>query len=139
MCFDIDVAECVNRLFDYGIAPLHEAGARNFLIFDIPPRMRASGSTSHSTSYVQHHEKVRTWNETLWKRSEEIEQIHSQTSICIFPTWDLFTDIFDNPDIYGFSSEDVNRGYGGQIWMDGLHPTSAVHKIIADQLVELLS
>lgn len=139
VCFDIDPCERVNCLFDYCIAPLHDAGARKFLLFDNPPRMRASRSTSHSPNYEQHHQKIKSWNQTLWDLSERVERNHSGTSVFVFPTWDLFTDMFDNPEKYGFSSEDVNRGYGGRMWVDGLHPTSAVHKVIASQVVDLLS
>lgn len=101
--------------------------------------MRASGSRCLSPAYEQHHTKIKAWNETLWRLSEKVETDHAETSIFVFPTWELFTYIFDNPERHGFSSEDVNRGYGGKMWMDGLHPTSAIHEIIAQHVVELLS
>lgn len=139
VCFDIDPQEWVRRLFDCCIAPLHDAGARNFLIFDNPPRMRPSRSTFYSPTYEEHHVKIKAWNKTLWELSEKIEVNDPYTSVFVFPTWNLFSDILDNPERCGFLNEDVNRGYGGRMWMDGLHPTSAVHKIIADQVVGLLS
>jgi phospholipase/lecithinase/hemolysin len=54
-------------------------------------------------------------------------------------SWSLFTDVFDNPEKYGFTAKDVNRAYGGKMWMDGLHPKSAFHEIIADTVLTKLA
>lgn len=64
---------------------------------------------------------------------------HPDICILTFSSWDLFTDIYDNPEKYGFKAEDVDQAYGGKMWMDGLHPTSAVHRIIADHVHSMLS
>lgn len=139
MCSDIDPEDRVKRLFDDCVAPLHHIGARNFLIFDNPPRKRSSMKSTPSATYVQHYDKIKIWNETLWRLAEKVEKDHADTSVFVFPTWDLFTSIFDDPAKYGFRPQDVVEPYGGKMWMDVLHPTSAVHKIIADHVVELLS
>lgn len=64
-----------------------------------------------------------------------LQAAHTDVDISIFPTHDLFMDIFENPVAYTFAEKDVGQAYRGRIWMDGLHPTSAVHSIIADRLL----
>lgn len=101
--------------------------------------MRPSGNPFPNLAYHKLHQKVKEWNEVLHTLANKIEGEHKDTSIFVFPTWELFTDIIDNPVRYGFTYWDAEKPFGGEMWMDGLHPTSAVHKIIADHVVELLS
>lgn len=42
-----------------------------------------------------------------------------------------------DPGAYGFSKGDLKKA-GGAIWMDRLHPTSAMHKVVADDLDDFL-
>lgn len=55
----------------------------------------------------------------------------------IFPAWQTFTRVLDDPRAVGFAQDDVVRERGG-IWVDHLHPTSAMHKIVADELAAFL-
>ena len=41
--------------------------------------------------------------------------------------------LLDAPEKYGFPATDV-RKRGGKVWMDHLHPTSAVHSVVAREL-----
>lgn len=51
----------------------------------------------------------------------------------IFSAWDLFHDVMDNLDKYGFGAEKGGSGVGGFL-VDGLHPTSKMHNIIAREI-----
>lgn len=137
-CYKIDPRESVKKLFEGSVQSLYDLGARNFLIMDVPPRMRPSGSPNPSTSYTQHHWKVKMWNKAVGSWTADFEDDHPTTIMLFFSTWMLFTKIYDDPTAYGFAAADVDQAFGGKIWMDGLHPTSAVHKILADNVHDML-
>lgn len=126
-------------MFQSCITPLYNAGAQNLLVIDVPPRIRPSGEPNPSLAYTQHHWKIKMWNKTIHRKIEDMQVEHPDICIMTFSAWDLFTDIYDNPEKYGFKAEDVDQAYGGKMWMDGLHPTSAVHSIIADHVHSMLS
>lgn len=139
-CFNIGPAEKVADLFERAIKPLYERGIRYFVIFEVPPRMRPYGFIVQPTpGFLRHHAKIDVWNQALLQQVASLEPQYTDIRAFIFPAHALFLDIFENPGGYGFSQEDVGRAYGGKIWMDGLHPTSAVHSIIADRLIRYLS
>ena len=48
-----------------------------------------------------------------------------------------FTKILDNPEKYDFKAADVRR-QGGSVWVDQLHPTSKVHRVVAQEVAEFL-
>ncbi len=53
----------------------------------------------------------------------------------LFSAHVLFTDILDNPRDYDFDEDDT-ADEGGAIWTDELHATSAMHSIMANQLLQ---
>lgn len=63
---------------------------------------------------------------------------HPDVSAFVFSSWQTFSCILDDPDIYGFLPSSA-RQYGGDVWYDHLHPTSAVHKIICDDFYQFVS
>lgn len=104
-CFKIDPRESVKHIFANCVTVLFDIGARNFLLMDVPPRMRPSGNPSPSTSYSHHHWKVKMWNKALKARSEEFQAKHPSASVLLFSTWDVFTDIYDNPTQHGLQQK----------------------------------
>ena len=139
VCWPIDPVEEVGKLFAEAVEPLYASGARRFLILNNPPRMRASGPVINpSPGFVRHHAKIDAWNAALTSSIAALRQRHEDARVYSLDTHALFTDIFDNPEKHGFVAGDVGRAHGGAIWMDGLHPTSRVHGIIADEVQSLL-
>ena len=59
----------------------------------------------------------------------------AQTKMTLFSSHEVISDILDNPERYGFSKEDVAKE-GGEIWVDDLHLSSAVHRILAERFLE---
>ena len=55
----------------------------------------------------------------------------------IFSAWDLFSEIFEDPVSYGFDSDDIGKA-GGGIWVDEIHPTERMHKLVAEGVKEFL-
>lgn len=139
VCWPIDPAVDVGKLFADAIEPLYASGARRFLIFNNPPRMRASGPVINPTpGFVRHHARIDAWNAALALSIAALRQRHEDARVYSLDTHALFMDIFDNPEKHDFRAEHVGRAHGGAIWMDGLHPTSRVHEIIADEIQSLL-
>lgn len=55
-----------------------------------------------------------------------------------FSAHKVFTSLLDSPESLGFPQSDIEKS-GGSIWVDHLHPTSAVHLVVANELDTLLS
>jgi len=49
----------------------------------------------------------------------------------------MFENILDHPEKHGIWPEETKKRVG-RIWMDGLHPTSAIHGIIASHMADFL-
>jgi hypothetical protein len=54
----------------------------------------------------------------------------------IYSSYDTFTRVLCDPISHGFIFEDVTKE--GGIWYDHLHPTSAMHDIIAKDIAQFL-
>lgn len=81
---------------------------------------------------------VLEWNSALSGAAAKFAAEHTDATVLVWSSWRLFSDILVNPAAYGFSQEDAAEEEGA-IFEDGLHPTSAVHRVIAQELLEFLS
>jgi phospholipase/lecithinase/hemolysin len=88
--------------------------------------------------YPDRDESFLNWNTELGKAVHRFSAAHRDASVMIYSSWDIFTQVLDDPVRYGFSTEDV-RKKGGAIWVDHLHPTSKMHDIIACGLARFLN
>lgn len=131
---DIDgVFNTLKGLFRYQ-ERLYASGARNFLLFDLPPIHR-SPSVRDDIATVM--EQYQTWNATLEKELQSWARTHPDITAFLFSSWDTFERVLDDPNAFGFDRNDTSEA-GGAIWVDRLRPTSAMHRIIADDLVSFL-
>lgn len=81
---------------------------------------------------------IQSWNTLFAERVQLMASSHSQEiTTLLFSSHRLFTDILDHPIVYGFERGDVEKS-GGGIWVDYLHPTSKIHKVIASEIVDFL-
>jgi phospholipase/lecithinase/hemolysin len=55
----------------------------------------------------------------------------------IYSSYDTFNRVLDDPESHGFTLPDIGKK-GGAIWRDDLHPTSAMHDIIAKDIAQFL-
>ncbi|OCH86251.1 hypothetical protein OBBRIDRAFT_890618 [Obba rivulosa] len=109
---------------------LYNAGARNFLFIDLPPINRSPAyrvSVDHIPSYVH-------WNVHLKDTAAAFSAAHPDVTAMLYSSWDTFTRVLDNPAEHGFNPSEVRKPFG-EIWLDHLHPTSAMHEWIARDLV----
>lgn len=82
-------------------------------------------------------EQYQTWNATLEKELRSWTRTHPDITTFLFSSWDAFSRVLDDPNAFGFDPSDASEA-GGAIWVDRLRPTSAMHRIIADDLVSFL-
>ncbi|KAG8928332.1 hypothetical protein FRC02_007056 [Tulasnella sp. 418] len=116
---------------------LYQAGARNFLIFNVPP-MPKLNAQQRSMSVFQTREKLcERWNQLLPNNVRSFQASHDRSSVFLFDAHQLFKDILANPSAHGFSP---NAGHmaDGEIWVDNIHPTEEVHDIIAQHVAQFL-
>ncbi|KAF7368869.1 Thermolabile hemolysin [Mycena venus] len=109
---------------------LYLSGARNFLFVNVPPIHR-SPSRGKEINYEN-------WNTELQKAAVLFAEVHPDTTVMIYSSWDTFNALLDDPVAHGFPAQDVNKE-NGSIWMDVLHPTSKVHDLVARDMSTFLS
>lgn len=80
---------------------------------------------------------ILAWNAKLREAAEAFANAHADASVGVWSSWALFDRMFADPHAFGFTTDDVERERGA-IFADGLHPTTAVHNIIADELLAFL-
>lgn len=82
------------------------------------------------------HEAYASWNELLKAKAQGFSAKYPDVTVIIFPAWDLFSRILENPAVAGVSKPG-NEGVE-MLFVDGVHPTSAVHAKVADELEAVL-
>ncbi|KAH7885682.1 hypothetical protein F5I97DRAFT_1874324 [Phlebopus sp. FC_14] len=118
----------VDKIFDALHGLYVKAGARNFVLFDIPP-INCSPQAIISECADIMEDRVKAWNELLQTRITEFGRSSSKATVFLFSSHQALTDVLEDPLEYDFSEDDpVNEG--GCIWADDLHLTSEVHNII---------
>jgi len=113
---------------------LYASGARNFLLFDLPPIHRSPSACDDTSTVMQ---QYHTWNTTLEQELQKWVKTHPDITAFLFSSWDTFTRVLDDPSVYGFDPSDTTEA-GGAIWVDRFRPTSAMHRVIADDLASFL-
>jgi phospholipase/lecithinase/hemolysin len=78
-----------------------------------------------------------SWNAALGKTAETFASRHEDVTVLIYSSHATFTKILDNPEKYGFKAADVRRPWAS-VWVDQLHPTSGVHRVVAQDVAEFL-
>ncbi|KAL5532555.1 hypothetical protein ACEPAF_4329 [Sanghuangporus sanghuang] len=132
-----DPAESVDNLFKI-IEELYKHGARNFLFFNTPPVLRAPISRRRKKASTARQDPYRTWNTILRSDACGFVREHPDVSAIIFSLWNLFNEVLDDPVTHGFDRGDPDKP-GGGIWFDRLHPTTDVHRLIAQSVRDFLS
>ncbi|KAF8189347.1 SGNH hydrolase-type esterase domain-containing protein [Pholiota molesta] len=123
----------VDNIFDTLHHLYVKAGARNFVLFDIPPIDRSPQAIeSESVQVIE--DRVKTWNEVLQAQTTEFGLSSKEATVLLFSPHQVLTDVLEDPLEYDFSEDDPSNE-GGCIWMDDLHLTSEVHDILGERLL----
>src|SRR5579862_80733 len=95
--------------------PLVEAGARNFVFFNVPPTDRSPGGTFAGVKLITGKDnerlaaRIRQWNGKLESYVQSFREKYPQTTAEIYDVAALFHKVLDNPTEFGF--KDANS-YG---------------------------
>ncbi|KAL4959270.1 SGNH/GDSL hydrolase family protein [Aspergillus stella-maris] len=118
---------------------LHACGSRNFLFFNIPPCNRSPQVRSFDPGFRRNYTEIlREYNQQLQVAVDEWSVKHPESNVFIYDCWSFFTEILDHPKSYGFE-DSTSMGNGKKhIWWDDLHPTSALHKLLARDVAGFL-
>ena len=113
------------------------------MFIDVPPIDRAPcfnyARKGPPDFLLEIQEIYTTWNNILHSHTRSFHTKHPDTTILMFSSWDVFSEILDCPGKFGFEEVHTRRaGLEGGMWMDQLHPTSRTHEILADRVKEFL-
>ncbi|KAF9482559.1 hypothetical protein BDN70DRAFT_801301, partial [Pholiota conissans] len=111
-----------------------KAGARIFVVVDVPPINR-SPSAVDASDEVQN--RVETWNGLLQTHVKEFATGSTQATVFLFSSHKVLTEVLDDPLEYEFTEDDA-ADEGGAIWEDDLRITPAVHAILAERFIASL-
>ncbi|KAH8116773.1 hypothetical protein DFH11DRAFT_1505240 [Phellopilus nigrolimitatus] len=119
-----------------------QAGARNFLLVDVPPiHLSPAGKPDLSLYLISSVPEPQPsagkhyleWNAALRSRAKNFQSAHPDCTTLIFSAHETFTRLCTDPEAFGFQKTDVKQP-SGAMWVDYLHPTSAVHKVVANDI-----
>ncbi|RPD74508.1 hypothetical protein L226DRAFT_582184 [Lentinus tigrinus ALCF2SS1-7] len=129
-----DLDEIVEKLLDAAHDLYVKAGARNFIFMDVIPIDRTPGAQATDSEDTMR-SRVEVWNESLRTRVAEFAESSSRASVFLYSTHKTLTEVLDDPEEFGYTVEDVTDE-GGGIWLDDIHATSSVHKILAERFAK---
>jgi len=114
-----------------GIKTLADAGFRNFFVPNLPNigdtvRYHGTAAQPYISGWCQ------LFNGYLAAGLAALEAEYSNDHFMTFDTYSLMTDMFNNPEKYGFAS--VNAIF----WEDGYHPSAQTHKLMANYVEQTI-
>ncbi|WVW86551.1 hypothetical protein I302_108601 [Kwoniella bestiolae CBS 10118] len=119
----------IDRILD----GMYKVGFRHLVMIDVPPRRPNIVAASLMELLSS---RISEWNDLLPSRIDRW-LLQPNTTGRIFSSHHLFERILEDPTRYDFRQEDPTLPSGG-IWVDGLHPTSEVHEVIATEFERFL-
>ncbi|KAI0770380.1 hypothetical protein C8Q74DRAFT_1218730 [Fomes fomentarius] len=132
-----ELESIVENVFDAVHNLYVKAGARNFVLVDVPPIDRSpQASASESSDEIE--ERVKTWNELLLAQASEFGTSYEEATMLLFSSYNVLEEVLDDPAEFDFDEEDTTAE-GGTIWEDDLHLTADMHDILAERLLASLS
>ncbi|KAH7108386.1 SGNH hydrolase-type esterase domain-containing protein [Auriculariales sp. MPI-PUGE-AT-0066] len=136
MAYGVDPVKQLERLFA-AQQKLYDVGARNFVFLDVPPVYRFPCYSEEMKNSPTTKAKFDRWNGVLREKTKEFQDTHNGVTASVCSSFDIFNEILDAPETYGFKRADVDEAYS-RGWQDMLHPTSALHKVIAQKIADFL-
>lgn len=136
---------------------LHTAGARNFLLLNVPPIHRGPNQPNDSSLP----KSIPSWNARLAALATIFGSMNPETSVFLYDTYGLFNKILDGPEdfeqtrhlgnlrdqcdkyVKKLASQEMYERecglpYDQYFWRDGLHVTFPVHRVLAERVAGLL-
>ncbi|KAI0745782.1 hypothetical protein C8Q76DRAFT_780872 [Earliella scabrosa] len=131
-----------DRLMDAYFAQVQKlvnVGARNFLFINVPPVDRSPLMIGQGANAQAAEKKVIAgYNAKLVTRADAFKTANTGVKTWFWDSASDFTRILDNPTQFGFSDA-TSVGNAKSFWGDVYHPASAAHKILAQNVAEVIS
>lgn len=86
---------------------------------------------------IEMEERVETWNDSLRTQATAFAADAKEATVLLFSSHQLLSDILEDPLAYDLTEDDPTTE-GGGIWIDDLHLTEDVHRILGEQLFKSL-
>ncbi|KAG9007698.1 hypothetical protein FRB90_009251 [Tulasnella sp. 427] len=160
---ELDIISSMTEIFELQYK-LYEAGARNFVIFNVAPlpppadnasgertlgeQDRLSGSKSKIRTFVyedftrymlsKREERCGEWNVMLPPFIDDFMAAYPDSTMFLFDLYSHYKKMQEDPTSYGFS-EKAGRMYDGEMYVDNIHPSSKAHKHVAWHFGSFLS
>ncbi|BGP38621.1 hypothetical protein JCM10450v2_002570 [Rhodotorula kratochvilovae] len=146
------------KVYDAQVERLYKFGARNFLLFTVPPYERAPVVVLVNLYAGDVRAKLDTaiaaWNVELKAYAQKFAAKYPDADVEVFDTWAWLDELLDNCDKYGFKNDDgwcpwyslgmywpdvpenvdlqeCGASLEKYIWYDGAHPTWSAHRLLA--------
>jgi hypothetical protein len=144
----------VNRLSE-DLGRLYSAGARSFLVLNLPPLGFTPRYNTNPTTLAQANSRAEQFNIALGAMLDGFETSHTESTIHRFDVEALFRHALANPAAYDLANvtnsaapglEPGDRSYDMSqiaanadqyVFWDDLHPTASVHLILAHRILDL--
>jgi phospholipase/lecithinase/hemolysin len=149
-----NVSVPVNNL-SHDMGRLYTAGARSFLVLNLPPLGYTPRYNGNPTTLAQANSRAQQYNAALDAMLAGFETSHAAAAVYRFDVEALFRHALANPASYNFENVTNSAAPGlqpgdgsydtGQIapnpnqyvFWDDLHPTSSVHLVLAHRILDL--
>lgn len=128
------------------IATIVDRGAKNFIVANLPdlgklPATRTNVNAASLSALTQAH------NQALRRVLKVLNQQHPEIEIFMLDAYTLYQQAIKNPAALGFTnvtstclaSDRICSNPNQYLFWDGIHPTTAAHRIIGERAFSLLS
>ncbi|KAG8809576.1 hypothetical protein FRC17_003379 [Serendipita sp. 399] len=131
------IDEIVETLFEHLDRLYLGAGARNFVLLDVPSLDRSPGALDQEEISSEIRESCKEWNEAMKSGIRDFSKISKEANMRLFSSERFLSNILDSPEDYGFDEADTCLE-NGAIWADELHLATEVHRLLAKELIQAL-
>ncbi|KAG1452288.1 hypothetical protein G6F46_000149 [Rhizopus delemar] len=125
-------------------------GETNFLFLNVPAIERSPlwSSTTQQANTIRAH--VKAFNDRLSQLVKALKSKHHNATFLEYDAWTLFTNVLDHPAKYNISDithyctdwsapkQHHCKSMQEYFWHDSLHPTFAVHQVLAKDILSFL-
>ncbi|KAL5040939.1 hypothetical protein BDW71DRAFT_212625 [Aspergillus fruticulosus] len=133
-----DIPSVLQSYFNL-VDQLYGCGARDLVIFNVPPCDRSPHILALQPSDIQLYETVtKEFNRQLLDAVGHWQLANPDSTMSIYDAWTFFTEILDNPQGYGFVDSTCIGAGKGCVWWDDFHPVSALHRLLAADVERFL-
>ncbi|KAK7472011.1 hypothetical protein VKT23_000118 [Stygiomarasmius scandens] len=122
------------------VQKLYNAGARNFLFINVPPTDRSPMFTAstNAAGLATLKSVIQGFNSRLATKAQQFKAANSGVQTFLWDSNAAFTQILNNPTAYGFKDATTYGSGNGIFWGNNYHPSSAAHKLFAQDIAEVL-